>query len=169
LFNDETIGCLDVFKVDGAESRLQRADDVGQFFRVGFTHLDVEAVDVGKFLEENRLAFHHRLRCQRADVAKAQNGGAVRHYGDKVATAGIAAGGGGIGLDFKAGLGDTGAVGTAQIAAVGQGLGGADLQFSGFRKLVIVQGRLPRGLLRLILPAILPIFCHLILLKMVHR
>ena len=60
-FNDKTIRRLDVFKVDRTEGRGQRADDIGQLFRVRLVNLDVEAIDVRELLEENRLAFHHRL------------------------------------------------------------------------------------------------------------
>ena len=34
--------------------------------------LDIEDVDIGKALEENRLAFHHRLAGQGADIAQAE-------------------------------------------------------------------------------------------------
>ena len=73
LFNDKTIGGFDVFQVDRAEGGFQRADDVGQFLGVAFVHFDIEAVDVGELLEQNRLALHHRLRGQRADVAQPQH------------------------------------------------------------------------------------------------
>ena len=36
LFNDETIGRFDVFKIDGAKAWLHRADDLGQLFWVRF-------------------------------------------------------------------------------------------------------------------------------------
>ena len=143
LFDDEAVGGLDVFQVHRAKGRLQRADDFGQLYRVGFVHFDVETVDIGEFLEEDGLALHHRLRGQRADVAKAKDSGAVRDHGDEVALAGIAAGGGGVGLDLKAGLGHAGGVGAGKVAAIGQGLRRADFQLSGLRKFVIVQRRLP--------------------------
>jgi hypothetical protein len=85
FLDDEAVGRLDVLEVDRAEGRLQRADDVGQLLGVGFVHLDVEAVDVGELLEQDGLALHHRLRGQRADVAEAQHGRAVRHHRHKVA------------------------------------------------------------------------------------
>jgi hypothetical protein len=50
FFDDETIGGLDVLKVDRAKSRFQRTDDIGQFLRVGFVQLDVKSVDIGEFL-----------------------------------------------------------------------------------------------------------------------
>ena len=61
LFNDETIWRFDVLKVDRAKGRLQRADDLGQLIGVRFVQLDVKAIDVGEFLEQNGLAFHHGL------------------------------------------------------------------------------------------------------------
>ncbi len=147
LFDDETVGRLDVFQVDRAEGRLQRADDIGQLFGVGFVQLDVETVDIGEFLEQDRLAFHHRLGGQRADIAQPQNGGAVGDDRHQIAARGIVAGGVGVGLDLEAGLGHAGGIGARQIAAVGQRLGGADLQFSGLGELVIVQCRLPQAVL----------------------
>ena len=72
-FNDKTIRRFDVFEVDRPKARLKRTDDIGQLFRVAFIYLDIETVDIGEFFEEHRLALHHRLRGQRADIAKAQN------------------------------------------------------------------------------------------------
>ena len=81
-------------------------DDLGELHRIALVHLDVEAVDVGELLEEHRLALHHRLRGQRADVAEPEHRRAVRHHRDQVAARGVARGVGGIGLDLEAGLGD---------------------------------------------------------------
>jgi hypothetical protein len=131
-FDDETIRRLDVFEVDRAEGGFQRADDLGQLFGVGLVHLEVETVDIGEFLEEDRLALHHRLGGQRADIAEAQHGGAVRDHRDEVAARGIAGRIGRVGLDFKARLGHAGGIGARQIAPVGQRLGRPDLQFPGF-------------------------------------
>jgi hypothetical protein len=143
-FNDETIGCLDVFEVDRAKGRLQRADDLGELFGVGFVHLDVETVDMGEFLEEHGLALHHRLGGQRANVSKTQNGGAVGHHRNQIAARGETARTLRIGLDFETGLGDAGAVGARKVAPVRHRLGGADFQFAGLRKLVVIERRLPQ-------------------------
>jgi hypothetical protein len=51
LFQDETVGRLEIFQIDGAEGRLHGGDDVDQLFRIGFVQLDIEHVDSGKFLE----------------------------------------------------------------------------------------------------------------------
>ncbi len=69
---------------------------------------------------------------------------------DEVAAGGVVARGGGVGADLEAGLGDAGRIGAGEVAAVGQRLGGADLELSGPRKLVIVQRRLPQRLVPLV-------------------
>ena len=61
LFHHETVGGLDILQIDRAKGRFQRADDVGQLVGVRLVQFDVETVDVGEFLEQNRLALHHRL------------------------------------------------------------------------------------------------------------
>jgi hypothetical protein len=144
LFDDEAVGGLDILKVHRAEGGFEGADDFRQLDRVGFVHLDVEAVNVGEFLEEDGLALHHRLTGQRPDVAKAKDRSAVRDHGDKVAFGGVAAGRCGVGLDLKTGLGHARGIGTGQIATVGERLCGTNLQLSGLWKLMIIQRRLPR-------------------------
>ena len=66
----ETLGCLDVFQVDAAEGRLERCNDLDQLVGIEFVQLDVEDIDAGKFLEQHRLAFHHRLGGERTDRAQ---------------------------------------------------------------------------------------------------
>ncbi len=122
---------LDVFQIDAAEGRLQRcnhADDVIDFGRVD---LDVEAVDAGEFLEQDRLAFHHRLGGERPDIAEAEHGGAVGHHGDKVGAAGEFGGLRGIGGDGFAGRRHARRIGQRQIALVGERLCRLDFKFSG--------------------------------------
>ncbi len=77
LLDDEALRRLDVLEVDAAEGRPQEAHAVDEFVDVLGADLDVHAVDVGEALEQDRLAFHHRLAGQRADVAQAEHGGAV--------------------------------------------------------------------------------------------
>ena len=52
--------------------------------RLSRRDLDVEDVDAGELLEQDRLAFHYRLAGQRPDIAKAEHGRAIRHDGDQV-------------------------------------------------------------------------------------
>ena len=77
LLDVEALRRLDVLEVDAAEGRLERGDDVDQLVRVVLGDLDVEDVDAGELLEQDALAFHHRLGGERADGAQAQHGGAV--------------------------------------------------------------------------------------------
>ena len=98
----EALRRLDVFEVDAAERRLERGDDVDQLVRVGLVDLDVEHVDAGELLEQHALAFHHRLRRQRADIAQAQHRGAVGDHADQVAARGVAGGVGRVVDDFFA-------------------------------------------------------------------
>ena len=143
FFHDEAVGRLDVFQVDRAEGRLERADDGGEPLGVGFVHLDVEAVDVGELLEQDRLALHHRFRGEGAYVAQSQHRRPVADHGDEVPARGIAGGGRGIGLDLKTGLGHAGGIGAAQVAAVRERLRCPDFQLSRARKFVVIQRRLP--------------------------
>ena len=50
--------------------------------------LDVDRIDVGEALEQHRLAFHHRLRSQRAEIAEAEDRRAVGDDGDEIALGG---------------------------------------------------------------------------------
>ena len=61
FFDDKTIWRFNIFQIDRTECRLQRADDISQFFGVCFIQFDIKAIDIGKFFKQNRLAFHHRL------------------------------------------------------------------------------------------------------------
>jgi hypothetical protein len=101
--------------------------------------LDVEDVDAGELLEQHRLAFHHRLGRQRADVAQAQHGGAVGDHAHQVAAGGVAEGIRRVGHDLFAGRGHAGAVGQRQVALVDHLLGGGDLQLARRRELVVLQ------------------------------
>ena len=104
---------------------------------------DVKAVDIGEFLEQNRLTLHHWFGRQRPDITQAQNGGTVGHDGHQIAARGIVAGGVGVGLDLETCFGNAGGIGAGQITPVCQWFGGPDLQFSGLGIAVIVKGSLP--------------------------
>jgi hypothetical protein len=121
--DDEALGRLDVFEVDGAEGGLERGDDFDQLLRVALVELDVEAVDAGELLEQHRLAFHHRLRRERADGAQAEHRGAVADHGDQVGARGVEHHGRRIAHDLLAGRGDAGRIGEREVALVGELLG----------------------------------------------
>ena len=81
------------------------------FVRIALVDLDVEAVDAGELLEQHRLAFHHRLRGERADGAEAEHGGAVGDDTDQVAARGEVARLGGVADDLVARGGHAGRIG----------------------------------------------------------
>ena len=62
LFDDETLGRLDVFEVDAAECRPHQAHGLDEFLRVFGVEFDVDRVHIGEAFEQDRLALHHRFR-----------------------------------------------------------------------------------------------------------
>jgi hypothetical protein len=52
---------------------------------VGFIDFDIDRIDVREFFEQDGFAFHHRFGGERADIAEAENGGAVGNDGNEVA------------------------------------------------------------------------------------
>ena len=121
LFDDETFGGLDVFKVDAAEGWPHQRDGLDDLIRVFGIKFDVDGVDVGEALEQHRLALHHRLGRQRPKVAHAQNGRAVRDDGNHVAFDRIVIGGGRIVGDGLHRNGNAGGIGERQITLRGHG------------------------------------------------
>ena len=71
LLDDEAVRRLDVLEVDAAERGSEVAHGRNEGVDIFGVDLEVDRVDVGKALEEHRLAFHHRLRRQRAEIAEA--------------------------------------------------------------------------------------------------
>ena len=85
LLNHETVWRFDVLEIDRAESRLQLTDDFGQLRGIGLVHFQIEDVDIRKFFEQDRLAFHDRFRGECADIAQAQRCAAIRDDADEIA------------------------------------------------------------------------------------
>src|SRR3546814_6908720 len=56
LFDDEAFRGLDVLQIDAAEGRLHQLDRVDELVDILGLEFDVDAVDVGEALEEDRLA-----------------------------------------------------------------------------------------------------------------
>ena len=135
----EALRRLDVFQVHAAEGRLERGDDVDQFIGVAFVDLDVENVDRRELLEQHALAFHDRLGSQWADVAQAEDGGAVRDHGNQVAARGVLVRCRRVLDDFLARGRDAGRIGQRQVALVQQALGRGDGDLAGAGKLVVFE------------------------------
>jgi hypothetical protein len=122
----EAFGRLDVFQIDAAERRLERADDIDQAVRIAFVDFDVETVDAGEFLEQDRLPLHHRFAGERADCAEAKHRGAVGDDAYQIAACGEVASFGWIADDFVAGGGDARRISEREIALIDQLLGRQD-------------------------------------------
>ena len=138
----EALGSLDVLKVDCAEGRLQAGYGLHQRIDVAFVDLDVEDVDVGELLEEDRLAFHDRLRSEGADGAEAQHRAAVADHRDQIGSDGVVPGPCRVLRDLLAGRGHARAVGKRQIALRAHALGGMDAELARLGLAVIVERRL---------------------------
>ncbi len=131
LFDDEALRRLDVLEVDAAEGGAEKAHAVDELVGVLGVDLEVDAIDVGEALEQHRLAFHHRLGGERAEIAQAQDGGAVGYDRHHVAARRVVEGAGGILGDGLHRNRDARRIGERQVALRRHRLGGVDLQLAG--------------------------------------
>ncbi len=131
LLDHEALGRLDVLEVDAAEGRPEQAHAIDELVDVLGADLEVDAVDVGEALEQDRLAFHHRLGAKRAQIAEAEHGGAVRDHRHQIALGGVVEGLGRIGLDRQARRRHAWRIGEREVALGGQRLGRRDLDLAG--------------------------------------
>jgi hypothetical protein len=164
MIDQEAFGGLDVFQVDPAEAWLHHRDRLDQRVGIFAIELNVDRIDVGEALEQHRLAFHHRLRGERAKIAHAQDRGAVGDYRDQVALGGILIGIGGIVIDRLDRNRDTGRVSEAKVALGRHRFAGDDLDLTGPDGLVIEQ-RLALGEADVGFFAVRAVFGHRFLLK----
>src|ERR1035441_3846014 len=124
-FDQEALRGLDILEVDGPEGGLQRGDHIDEFVGVVLFNLDIEYIDTGEFLEQHRLAFHHRA--------------AVADDPDQVTPGGEAKGIERILDDRLAGCGNARRIRQGQVALVDELLGRGDRDFSRYRKFVIIE------------------------------
>ncbi len=75
----------DVLEIDRAEDRRDAHHRLDDLVGVGRSQADRKRVDVGELAEEHALAFHHRSRRERPDVAEPEHRRTVRDDGDGVA------------------------------------------------------------------------------------
>ena len=147
----KAVGRLDVFEVDGAKGRLQGCDHLDQPDRVLLVDFNVKHVDTGELLEQDRLALHHRLGGQGADVAQTEHRRAVGDHRHQIAAAGVLEGVVRVFDDFFAGRSHAWRVGQGQVALIGQLLGGGDGQLARRRQFVIEQCRTAQALALVVL------------------
>ena len=101
--------------------------------------LEVDRIDVGEALEQHRLAFHHRLGGQRAEIAEAEDRGAVGDDGDEIALGRVVVGLARILGDGQHRHGDARRIGQRQVALRRHRLGGDDLELAGAAAAVELQ------------------------------
>src|SRR5690606_33630825 len=85
----EALGCLDVFKIDAAEGGLKRGNGFNKLVRIALVDFNVENINTGKFLEQDGLALHDRLRRLGANVAQTQYSGTIGDNADQVTARGV--------------------------------------------------------------------------------
>ncbi|MND85472.1 hypothetical protein D3C80_773990 [compost metagenome] len=135
----ETFRRLDVFKVDAAEGGLERGDGRDHLVDADGIDLDIENVDTCKFLEQDSLAFHHRLGCKRADIAETEDCRAVGNDGDEIGARRIIGSGFRIVADCEAGGCNTWRICERQVTLVSERLGCLDFQLARTRMSVEEQ------------------------------
>ena len=144
LLDDETVGRLDVLEIDAAERGPEITHRIDEGIDVAGVHFEIDRIDIGKSLEQNRLAFHHRFRRQRAKIAEAENGGAVGDDRHEIALGGVVVGGVGFLGDAAHRHRHAGAVGKRQIALGRHRLGRSDFELAGLSALMKLQRLLVR-------------------------
>ncbi len=144
LLDDEALGRLDVLEIDAAKARLHQGDRLDEGIGVLGRQLEVDRIDIGEALEQHRLAFHHRLGGERAEIAEAEDRRAVGDHRHQVGTGRVSCRGGGIFGDCLDRGGDARRIGERQVALRRHRLGGDDLDLTGTDRLVI-EKRFPRS------------------------
>ena len=89
LLDNEAVGRLDILEVDAAERRAEEPHAVDELVDIGCVDLEVDGIDVREALEQHRLAFHHRLGCQCAEIAEPEDSRAVGNHRDQIAACGV--------------------------------------------------------------------------------
>ncbi|CCX92199.1 uncharacterized protein BN466_01697 [Firmicutes bacterium CAG:110] len=108
-------GSRDILQIDAAKGTGDQGNGIDELVHILGLHAQRERVHIGKGLEQSALALHNGHTGLGADVAQAQNGGAVGDNGAQVVPPGQGVGLIHILLNFQAGLGNAGGVGQGQI------------------------------------------------------
>ena len=67
--NFKATRCRNVFKVNSAKAGSNNFNGANDFVHVLGVEADGPRIDIGKFFEQRRLAFHDRHRCLRTNVS----------------------------------------------------------------------------------------------------
>ena len=140
LLDHETFRRLDVFEIDAAPALAEQLDAIDDLVGILGGHFEIDGIDIGEALEQDRLAFHHRLCRKRAAVAEAEDGGAVGDDGDEIALGRVVVGAAFVLGDREHRDGDARRIGQRQVALGRHRLGGDDFQLAGPANAVKLQG-----------------------------
>ena len=140
LFDDEAVRRLDVFQINATKGRAQIAHGANELIDVAGVDFQINAVHVGKALEENRLAFHHGLRGKRPQIAEPEDGRAIGNDGDHVAFDCVVIGAVRVFGDGTHRHGNARRIGERQIALGGHRFCGNDLELAGLSLRMKTQG-----------------------------
>ncbi len=142
LLNVEALRRFDIFEVDTAKRGFQGRNHIDKFIRIEFIDFNVEHVDPGEFLKQNAFTFHHRFAGQCANIAQAQHRRTVGNNRNQVAARGVFVGCQRVLFNFKTRCSHARRVGQRQVALRCQRLGRRNLDFTGYRKFVEIEGAL---------------------------
>jgi hypothetical protein len=144
LLDHEALGRLDVLQVDAPEGRREIAHAVDEGVRVLGVDLEIDRIDVGEALEQHRLALHHGLRGERAEIAEAEDRGAVRDHRHHVGARRVVVGGRRVLGDRLHRDGDAGRIGEREVPLRRHRLRRDHLELAGPALGVELQGLLIR-------------------------
>ena len=142
LLNVEALRRFDIFEVNAAKRWFKRRYHVDKFIRIEFINFDVEHVNPGEFLKQNAFTFHHWFTGQRANITQAQNRSTVGNNRNQVAACGVFVGCQRVLFNFKTRCSHARRVGQREVALGCQRLGRRNLDFTGYRKFVEIEGAL---------------------------
>ena len=130
LLDDEAVRRLDVFEIDAAEGWPQIAHGVDHRVDVFRIDLEIDRIDIGEPLEEDRLSFHHRFGGKRSEIAQPQYRRTVGDDGNHVAPCRVVEGAVGIVCDGANRHSHTRRIGEGQVTLRGHRLCWRDFQLS---------------------------------------
>ena len=130
LLDDEAFRRLDVLEIDAAPALAEQFYAIDELVGIFGRNFEIDGIDIGEALEQDRFAFHHRLCRQRAAIAEAENGGAVGDHRDEIALGRVVVGLGFVLGDSEHRNGDAGRISKREVPLRRHRLGGHDFELS---------------------------------------
>ena len=89
LLDNKAFRGFDVFQINTTKRWFHQFNRATELIRVLSIKLNIDAVDVGKPLEQHGLALHNWFAAQRPKIAKSKNRSPVGNHRNKIAFVGI--------------------------------------------------------------------------------